>query len=102
MKLESWFNMLALREDVPQFPQPSQLTEVILSVYKDYQLDLPDDLYSPLTDNTPLNRSSSVMSKRSVENEVPLEERDGTSVQGTGFFVGVGSNPIACSTETEA
>nr|XP_002130358.4 LIM domain kinase 1-like [Ciona intestinalis] len=46
--LETWLEMLTIREDLPHLPEPPNLRSLVQSVYNKYELHLPDNLYEPI------------------------------------------------------
>jgi len=44
--LEGWFRVLAMKGDIPTFPEPPNLTICIKEIYKEHNIELPTELYS--------------------------------------------------------
>nr|CAB3263432.1 LIM domain kinase 1-like [Phallusia mammillata] len=88
LRLESWFEMLAMREYMPHLPQPPHLNDIIYDLYQEYELPLPEDFYSSCASDppdAPLIRSSSVLSSASSL-EGRSKDGDGDDRRGTGFY----------------
>ena len=91
-----------MREELPHLPEPPHLHEVIVSVYEQYDLALPEDLYimpnvpeedeSEEEDLPVMARSSSVISVGSQQSSPDADAEHNrrsrrSTVRGTGFYV---------------
>jgi len=57
-QLADWFKILKLRKDVPNFPVPLSLTEVIEEVYKKHKMEIPTNLQITPPSTSSSNQSS--------------------------------------------